>query len=641
MAKKGFGKSTAIPTRQAKKFMLALQKRAADAKKDPSEAARFLQTNVVKLDESLLEALPLVFTQLTANEPLESRQVIAGLFGLFGYWMWQLPVGNRMLNLELAITAHQLALKVFTREDFPEDWAMKQNNLANAYRDRIRGDRAENLEQAISACNLALQVFTREDFPEDWAGTQNNLANAYHDRIRGDQAENLEQAINAYNLALQVYTREDFPERWAMTQNNLAAAYGDRIRGNRAENLEQAINAYNLALQVYTREDFPEKWAMTQNNLANAYSDRIRGDRAENLEQAINGYNLALQVRTNKDFSQDWAATQNNLAIAYKGRIRGDRAENLEQAINACKLAFQVYTREAFPADWARTLHNLANAYKDRIRGDQTENLEQAISIHGQAAQVFSRESYPRRWAINQAALAEVLMKRASLTDNPKDVDTAVAQLQAALNALAAGSPDFIDAQFHLGNALSRRYDYSQTPGDLQQAVQAYKIALDTISPEHYDRQQIWQALPETQSILGSRLVREGKWQEGLQFLLNSINQLKNGDDPLAHANALFQTGRAYEALSDWDNARLYYRDALRLYEHLKDQLGTAQSHFGLGSTLVSQGHWHKGLAELVAARESYAQLAKPDKVAEVNHLCQVAQQAMERQEMELQLTGV
>ena len=44
---------------------------------------------------------------------------------------------------------------------------MTQNNLGNAYCDRIRGERAENLEQAIAAYQQALEVYTRQAFPAD------------------------------------------------------------------------------------------------------------------------------------------------------------------------------------------------------------------------------------------------------------------------------------------------------------------------------------------------------------------------------------------------------------------------------------------------------------------------------------------
>ncbi|MEO0538199.1 MAG: hypothetical protein AAF215_30605, partial [Cyanobacteria bacterium P01_A01_bin.123] len=367
-----------------------------------------------------------------------------------------------------------------------------------------------------------------------------------------------------------------------------------------------------------------------------AYSDRIRGDRAENLEKAIATYELALQVRTREAFPADWAATQNNLRSAYSYRIRGDRAENLEKAIAAYELALQVRTREAFPADWAMTHNNLGNAYRDRIHGEQTKNLEQAIQTYNQAAQLFTREAFPNKWAENQSNLAEALTKRALLTSNFADLDTAIDLFQQALEVAVPGSPDFIDSQYRLGNALSRRYEHSQNPQDLEQALQAYKIALDAISPEHYDRRQIWQALPTTQTILGSRLVRDGQWQEGLQLLLNSVRQLSTSDDVLAHANALFQTGRAHEALSDWDNARLYYRDALRLYDHLNDLPGITKSRAGLGGVLVSQGHLKKGLAELAQARDGYHQLQRPERAAEMDNLYQATQRALERQATEV-----
>jgi tetratricopeptide (TPR) repeat protein len=588
MAKKGFGKSIQ-PPRRTKNFMRLFMERVVEAKGNETKIQQFLKSNKENLDETLLDALPSVFATLTADQLPNKRKNIAALFGTFGNLVQNFPLGDRALNLELSLVAYHLVLDIYTRRAFPEDWATTQNNLGNAYCNRLRGERAENLEKAITAYELALQVYTCEAFPEKWAMTQNNLGTAYDDRWCSERAENLEKAIAAYELALQVYTREAFPEKWAMTQNNLGTAYSDRLRGERAENLEKAMTAYELALQVYTRKAFPEDWAMTQNNLGNTPFSPPRGERAENLEKAITAYGLALQVRTRESFPEDWAATQNNLGTAYSDRLRGERAENLEKAIAAYELALQVRTRESFPQDWAATQNNLAG----------------------------------------------LLAQRTSLTDNFVDLDTAITLLKSALEVSASGSPTFINIQSSLGNALTHRYEHSQNLSDLEQSLQAYKTALDAISLEHYDRKEIWQALPTTQSILGGRLVRDGQWQEGLQLLLNSVNQLSTSDNPLAHANALFQTGRAHEILSDWDNARLYYRDALRLYEHLQDQTGIAQSSAGLGGVLVSQGHLEKGLAELAKAREHYHQLNQPDKAAEVENLCQATQKAMERQAIE------
>ena len=148
-------------------------------------------------------------------------------------------------------------MKVYTFEAFPQDWARTQNNLGEAYRNRIKGNKTENLERAITALNEALKVLTFDAFPQDWAGTQNNLALAYSDRIIGEKAENLEKAIAAYQEALKVYTFDAFPQQWARIQNNLAIAYSNRIRGDKAENIKQAVMCYQNALQGYeTAGDF-------------------------------------------------------------------------------------------------------------------------------------------------------------------------------------------------------------------------------------------------------------------------------------------------------------------------------------------------------------------------------------------------
>jgi tetratricopeptide (TPR) repeat protein len=586
---KGFGQSP-TPTRKFKDFLLAFGDFCRKNSKDETKLQQFLKANINKLDDLLLDALPLVFTSLIADKSIDEREKIASLFENFAVTIYKFPLGDRATNLELSITAHNLSLKIYTREDSPEDWAGTLNNLAVACKNRILGDRAENLERAIKLYEQALEVRTRKNFPVDWAGTLNNLALAYSDRIRGDRADNLEKAIELYGQALEIYTRKNFPVDLARILNNLAIAYSDRIRGDRAENLEKAIELYGQALEVRTRKNFPVDWAMTLNNLASAYSNRILGDRAENLEKAIELYEQALEV----------------------------------------------YTRENFPENWAISQQNLASAYRERVLGERKDNLEQAIHLYNQAAQIFTRAALPVRWAGNQGDLAEALMQR----DNPGDLDTAIALLQEALEVSPAGCQDFIDSQYRLGIALSQRYDRDKNFDDLRQALVAYKTALDLISPEHYDRKDIWKALPTTQTILGSRLVRDGEWQQGLQLLLNSVNQLSTSDDRLAHANALCHTGRAYEVLSDREKARLYYRDALRWYEYLQDLPGIAKSRTGLGNVFVSQGYLEKGMKELDRAKAIYRQLPQtdPDRVEEIDIIYQASRRAIERQTSEVYL---
>ncbi len=303
---------------------------------------------------------------------------------------------------------------------------MTQNNLALAYADRIRGERADNLEQSISAYEQALQVYTRDAFPEDWAMTQSNLALACWKRIRGERADNLEQSITASKMALQIYTRDTFPEHWARIQNNLAIAYRNRIRGERADNLEQSISAYEQALQVYTCDAFPEDWARTQNNLGAAYADisiRIQENRMENFQHAIDAYQLALQVYTRDTFPELWARTHNNLGVTYADisiRIQENRMENFQHAIDAYQLALQIYTCEAFPDDCRRTSHNLGNLYFNQRNWEAAttsyttalaaaEILYQAcILLDGKAAELAETSDLPRRAAYTLARVGNL-----------------------------------------------------------------------------------------------------------------------------------------------------------------------------------------------------------------------------------------
>jgi tetratricopeptide (TPR) repeat protein len=230
--------------------------------------------------------------------------------------------------------------------------------------------------------------------------TNDNLASAYRERIRGDKTENLEKAIKYSQNALVIYTQTNFPHRWANTQNDLASAYIFRFKGDEAENLDKAIEHYQNVLVINTQIDFPHEWAMTNSNLSAAYSNRIRGDRTENLEKAIECSENALTIHTQTDFPYEWAMTNNNLALAYINRIRGDRAENLERAIECCQNALTIHTQTDLPVDCLRTSKNLGDLHFTQ------GNWELAIQTYQKA---ISAIEIIRNWATNDLRRQEIL----------------------------------------------------------------------------------------------------------------------------------------------------------------------------------------------------------------------------------------
>ena len=286
-------------------------------------------------------------------------------------------------RLEQAVAAYEAALRIYTRERAPLQWAGTQNNLGTALAALgRRKSGTDHLERAVAAYEAAFQEYTRECIPLDWAATQNNLGNTLQTLgERESGTARLEQAVAAYEAALQVHTRERVPLDWATTQNNLGAALqtlGERESGT--ARLERAVAVYEAALQERTRERVPLQWAATQNNLGNAL--QTLGEREsgpDRLEQAIAAYEAALQERTRERVPPQWATTQNNLGatLAALGRRESDPAR-LEQAVAAYEAALQVYTREHMPHYWTMTrqaLDDVLALLRERKAGSGTSEL--------------------------------------------------------------------------------------------------------------------------------------------------------------------------------------------------------------------------------------------------------------------------
>ncbi len=77
-------------------------------------------------------------------------------------------------------------------------------------------DEEANLKQAFTAFGDALRIFTSDSFPQDYARTQNDLGSAYVRlaEVR-DQEANLKEAIGAFGEALRIFTSDSLPHDYA------------------------------------------------------------------------------------------------------------------------------------------------------------------------------------------------------------------------------------------------------------------------------------------------------------------------------------------------------------------------------------------------------------------------------------------
>jgi tetratricopeptide (TPR) repeat protein len=189
-----------------------------------------LENNLDKLDDNFASLMGNWAKTKLSEVDNEIGFSIVKVISNFSNLIQQFSLGNRAVNLEIAITGYEIALATFSRKYYPVEWAMTQNNLGVVYSDRLKGDKGDNIEVAINCYQAALEEYTRDRHPQKWAITQNNLGAAYFERLKGDRSENIQTAIKHYKTALEEYTRDEYPQEWEMTQSNLEEAYGARLK---------------------------------------------------------------------------------------------------------------------------------------------------------------------------------------------------------------------------------------------------------------------------------------------------------------------------------------------------------------------------------------------------------------------------
>jgi tetratricopeptide (TPR) repeat protein len=400
-------------------FLLKILQSIHDVGCDADVIYPLLKQNLELLNEGIIEVLK---NWVDSKFEEYERKLIASEIGIFGILIYDLPLGNISVNLEIAIACYEILLANFTVNENPKTWALVQNNLAIAYTNRIKGDRADNIEQAIAEYQTALTIQTLKDFHQDWASTQNNLAITYTNRIKGNRAENIEQAIAGHQAALTIYTLKNFPKDWATIQSNLAAAYIDRIKGNKAANIEEAIAGCKAALTIYTLEDSPRNWALIQDNLAEAYSERIIGKPTNNFQQALDYYQLSLEVFTIDSFPNQWVSIQLKLA-----KLSIEKMHNYHMAMEHLEAAYEhLSINNSDTGLLAQTMFDMARCFH------QTGSLDQAKIYFKDAIRIYQRLEQPTEVAAATSALGNLELQMGLTQDAQEHLQTALEFYQAA-----------------------------------------------------------------------------------------------------------------------------------------------------------------------------------------------------------------
>lgn len=125
-------------------------------------------------------------------------------------------------------------IAAFYKEMGGEEYAESLVKLGVAQHNLSAGGQAGNahpeddIQKAIEAFKEALKIYTLEKFPVEYAQTMNNLGIAcWESSVDNiiDKNKNLKNAISAYKEALKIYNAKDFSVEYAETQYNLELAY--------------------------------------------------------------------------------------------------------------------------------------------------------------------------------------------------------------------------------------------------------------------------------------------------------------------------------------------------------------------------------------------------------------------------------
>jgi tetratricopeptide (TPR) repeat protein len=505
--------------------------------------------------------------------------------------------------------------------------------LGTAYRDQYaRTGSEDNLDIAIHFFQQALDISREIGDRRTEANLYANLGTAYREQYaRTGSEDNLDIAIHFFQQALDISREIGDRRTEANLYANLGTAYRDQYaRTGSEDNLDIAIHFFHRALEFFGVETYPVEYATIQNNLANTYVLLNRGDKAENIERAIAHYREALRVHPPD--SPFVASSLHNLGVVLSehAQVLGDRKE-YAQAIEVLQQSL-AQTPPASP-DWLRVASSLIKVYVEvgnwrkakslssnvlARTGTDFSSLETLLpwyqglgdlAIQNQdpefAARVFAEAIH--RFEIQSKKVPDTLNNRLLELREQLGDDRFVliwAEVQGVLTPVLA-------QKMHEARQLMSQEQFGE-------AVNRFSDALSLLGEMELTKE----CKRQRATILflrGFCLRKQGLWEEALQDQDQSFQLFEELRDYVGEAHTFLEIGHLFEVMNNYEDARLHYIDAYRLYRRAENKHGMALASENLGRLEYRVRMLSQAVQDLEEARRLYISIGDRTKAATID----------------------
>jgi tetratricopeptide (TPR) repeat protein len=164
------------------------------------------------------------------------------------------------------------AISVFENEQLAELTAQAHFSKANLLQTWAQKGNPQFYRTAVQSFQSALRIFTKEEYPDIFGEIQHQLGKVYAEIPDEVKKKGVWAAVSvsSFNEALSYYNKIDFPYQFAMICNSFGNAYTKYPSSLHTDNFDKALAWYREALEIRTASDFPVERVLTLSNYLEA-----------------------------------------------------------------------------------------------------------------------------------------------------------------------------------------------------------------------------------------------------------------------------------------------------------------------------------------------------------------------------------